>query len=149
MIQRQLPIDKTYSIISSRYDPEGMICCDNCNRHITNVATIKDSDGKIFNVGMDCADTLSGLSDNMEFYVHKSVFKDALYLKAKCQREKKRFAFDDRNIYFIEHQIIKGEHYIERKVKYPSQNTVVLGWSFHSEENWNNYIYPMIKEFIL
>lgn len=76
-----LALNENYELIDSFYtgaivDGGGTICA-NCSRMITNVATIKDSNSKIYNVGMDCAETLTNLkglySASMEFSEMKAI----------------------------------------------------------------------------
>jgi hypothetical protein len=67
VIQRNLSIDSNYTIISSNYIPLSDsfgICCDNCNKIIANLITIKDDAGQLFTVGLDCAKTLSSINVN-------------------------------------------------------------------------------------
>jgi hypothetical protein len=67
VVQRNLPIDSNYTIISSNYIPiidSFGLCCDNCNKLIANLITIKDDAGQLFTVGLDCAKTLSSINAN-------------------------------------------------------------------------------------
>lgn len=60
IIERNLPLDRMYVIIDKKYIPleHSSAICDNCGRPIANIATVKDSTGKIYNVGFDCMETL-------------------------------------------------------------------------------------------
>jgi len=62
VIQRNLPLNIGYSLRSivhgSVLDGDGSIC-DNCNALISNIAAIRDDNGKVFNVGLDCMKTLT------------------------------------------------------------------------------------------
>lgn len=62
IVRRNLPINDVYSIQDSFYTgTENGTCCDNCGKYITNVAVIANTENKLFNVGLDCAETLSSL----------------------------------------------------------------------------------------
>lgn len=62
IVRRNLPINDVYLIKDSFYTgTENGTCCDNCGKYITNVAVIANADNKLFNVGLDCAETLSSL----------------------------------------------------------------------------------------
>lgn len=58
--QRNLPIDVNYKIIDFAVFEDGYGACQNCNRVIVNVATVEDANGKRYDVGLNCAETLSG-----------------------------------------------------------------------------------------
>lgn len=61
IIKRTLPLDVKYIVIDKKYIPleNGMgLCCDNCNKLIANIATIKNEAGNVFNIGFDCLDTI-------------------------------------------------------------------------------------------
>lgn len=61
IIQRNLPLNVKYSIIDKKYIPlidSIGVCCDNCNKLIANIATVKNEDNEIFNIGFDCLETL-------------------------------------------------------------------------------------------
>ena len=65
IIQRNLNLSIKYTLIDKKYipliDSVGMVC-DNCNKLISNIATIKGG-GKVYNIGFDCLDTI--LLNNM------------------------------------------------------------------------------------
>lgn len=61
IIQRQLDLSYNYTYISKTYIPliDGTgTTCANCNRLISNIATVKRSDSKIYYIGLDCLETL-------------------------------------------------------------------------------------------
>ena len=65
IIQRNLDLTIKYQLIDKKYipliDSVGVVC-DNCNKLISNIATIKGG-GKVYNIGFDCLDTI--LLNNM------------------------------------------------------------------------------------
>jgi hypothetical protein len=154
MIQRNLPLDKTYSIVSSRHaGMEEGICCDNCNKPISNIAHIKDSDDNHYNVGLDCAETLSGIKDDFQFnFVHKSAFDVARALRKKLLGQIKKYHVDGLSKISItarQFETNKGNEYIvETYCHYPTGRRDYLSYSFHDVENYNNYVFPMIKDLI-
>jgi len=60
IIERNLPLSEKYFLIDKKYIPlvdrVGM-CCDNCNKLISNIATVKSESNKTYNVGFDCLET--------------------------------------------------------------------------------------------
>ncbi len=61
IIQRHLPLNIKYFVTYKKYIPlsEGYgQCCDNCGQLIANIATVKNEDGKVFNIGFDCLETI-------------------------------------------------------------------------------------------
>lgn len=92
VIRRNLPINDIYKIVDSYYlgslaDGNGC-ACDNCNKIITNVAVIENKQGVKYNVGLDCAETLSGL-DYFEFNQTKADFNEAKAIRAKVNKANK------------------------------------------------------------
>lgn len=61
IIERNLPLNTKYVVTGKKYIPltEGFGCtCDNCNKLIANIATVKNEAGKSFNIGFDCLETV-------------------------------------------------------------------------------------------
>lgn len=61
IIERQLSLDVKYILIDKKYIPltEGYgYTCDNCGKLIANIATVKNTEGKSFNIGFDCLETI-------------------------------------------------------------------------------------------
>lgn len=59
--ERNLPLNTKYVVIDKKYIPleNGVgLCCDNCGKLIANIATVKNEDGKAFNIGFDCLETI-------------------------------------------------------------------------------------------
>jgi len=86
IIQRNLDLSKEYFFVSSKYISliDGNGCtCDNCNKLISNIVTIKDNEGKFYNVGSDCADTLQSLQNDYNYFLNKDNFNEGKQLRAK------------------------------------------------------------------
>ena len=61
IIQRNLSLQVQYHLIDKNYIPlenGSGICCANCNKIIANIATVKDDNGKTYDIGFDCFETL-------------------------------------------------------------------------------------------
>ena len=61
IIERNLPLNTKYIVTDKKYIPltESFGCtCDNCNKLIANIATVKNENGKSFNIGFDCLETV-------------------------------------------------------------------------------------------
>lgn len=60
IIQRNLPLDQKYVIVSMHYskiiDGGGTIC-ENCGRPIANIAKVKNASGNSYYIGFDCMET--------------------------------------------------------------------------------------------
>jgi len=56
-----LPLDTEYKIIGHDCLVDNYTSCENCSRVICNIATIEDTEGHKYSVGLDCAETLSGI----------------------------------------------------------------------------------------
>lgn len=92
IIARNLPISERYEIKRSYHTGglENAQCCANCGRPIVEVAVVGDSQGNEHAVGMDCAETLSGVSSDFVFQtVHKAAFVDAKTFAAALRKARK------------------------------------------------------------
>lgn len=82
-IRRNLPFDK-YRIVESFYSPD-YCTCDNCNKVLKNVAVIQNSKGAKFYVGLDCAQTLSGIT-KFDIDSHENSFECAKRIRSKVNK---------------------------------------------------------------
>lgn len=82
-IRRNLPFDK-YRIVESFYSPD-YCTCDNCNKVLKNVAVIQNSKSETFYVGLDCAKTLSGITD-FDIDSHENSFECAKRIRSKVNK---------------------------------------------------------------
>lgn len=99
IIQKNLPLNLKYSLTGVKYISilDGGCTCDNCNTPIANIATVKDANGKYYQIGMDCLDTVilnNQLLDN-ESYVQylfsdKPAIEKAKQLRNKILRQQKK-----------------------------------------------------------
>lgn len=91
-----LPINENYKLIDSFYTGglDNATVCDNCGKPIANVAVIKNSKEELFNVGLDCAETLTNLeglySAKMDFEELKSIQSKI----RKLQKEGKEISYE-------------------------------------------------------
>lgn len=83
--RRNLPFDH-YKIVETFSTNEcEYFTCENCGKVIKNIAIIENSKGQKFYVGLDCASTLSGISEHdIEFYENN--FNIAKRIKAKVKK---------------------------------------------------------------
>lgn len=87
VIRRNLPINDKYVLINSFYlGIENGVFCDNCNKNISNIAVIKNTENKVYNVGLDCAETLTHLDG---LFLAKADFDEAKGIRAKINKAKK------------------------------------------------------------
>ena len=61
IIKRNLDLSQKYTFIDKKYIPllsgYGSTCA-NCNKLIANIATVKSEKNEVFNIGLDCLETL-------------------------------------------------------------------------------------------
>lgn len=154
MIQRNLPLDVSYELIDSYYN--GGIeagageCCQNCGRYISNVAIVKSVHGS-FHIGMDCAETLTGIKNSFCLeYQHKARFAQAKQARATLLKMKKEGCwkslglktFTDASNFYKE--IGAGRWHCERVRKDGSFGG--YHWKQYPAETWGKYVLPMIKD---
>ena len=110
-IRRNLPFDK-YKIVESFYSPD-YCTCDNCNKVLKNVAVIQNSKLETFNVGLDCAKTLSGITE-IDIENHENMFECAKRIRSKVNKAiKSGGVLSVQNSYWsndIEISVTKVEH---------------------------------------
>ena len=61
IIKRNLDLSQKYTFIDKKYIPllSGYgLTCENCNKLIANIATVKSEKNEVFNIGLDCLETL-------------------------------------------------------------------------------------------
>lgn len=62
IIERSLPLNVRYNLINKKYIPIeqscGAYCCDNCGQIIANIATVKNDNNEVFDIGFDCLETI-------------------------------------------------------------------------------------------
>lgn len=154
-IQRNLPIDTTYSIVESFYKSleDGGDICNNCGKLISNVAIIKDAKGVAYHVGLDCASTLSGIKEDFSFeYIHKSRFNQAKQARATLQKMLKKAK--EKNIDLI----IKAKTFTDANNFYKEIGSGMMStdcepfnvnyrmWKQFPSDTWTKYVLPMIKD---
>lgn len=61
LIERNLKFSNRYAVtsISIRGMDSNWLCCDNCNRQIANKATVRNTTGDQYVIGLDCLKTLA------------------------------------------------------------------------------------------
>lgn len=150
IIQRNLRLDTKYSIQESYYtELENGVTCDNCGKHITNCCIVKDKDSKVYTVGMDCAATLSGITDSLILLEAQADFSQAKQARAKIMSFKKKFpasillvkTFMDTENYWKE--IGAGMWSIEFRDHQLHRN-----WQSYPKVRWEKFILPMITSLI-
>lgn len=85
-----LPHDTTYALVGTRYagsllDGAGQACA-NCGRLITQVGTVENARGERFEVGMDCAQTLSGIDQDGALQPALAGFEQLAKLRAAVRK---------------------------------------------------------------
>ena len=92
LIERNLSLSDTYTFEGATYIPViegGGTCCENCGKLISNIATIKNQHGRAFNVGLDCAETLT-ISNKWDFEcLFKSAISEGKRIRAKILKHLK------------------------------------------------------------
>jgi hypothetical protein len=151
-IKRNLPIDTTYTLVESFYRSleDGGCSCDNCGRLISNIAVVKDNTrGVQYNVGMDCAGTLTGIQGNYEFeWIHKIYFNEAKSARAAMMKMIKRGATIVKAKTF---KVGEGFFKEEGAGMWSTDGTDVRmhrNFKQYPASTWGKYVYPMIKDLV-
>ncbi len=142
----KLKVNINYEVISIDYRPKGdffaLTSCSNCGKPISNIATIQDADKNIFNVGLDCAATMSLYQKNEVFDLIQA--KKTLAKKAKFVRffKKECKAFycknDEDTIFFYDKTDFKMTNF-DLDISNPCRVE-----TFSHFKKWNSrYIYRM------
>lgn len=160
IIQRNLPITQKYAVIGSFYrsiEEGGGQCCENCGRLITNVCEVQGSeDGKHYFIGMDCAETLTGIKGNFDFeYIHKANFQQAKSALAYIQKAIKK----SKEIGVL--PVIEVKTYEPGKGYYAKTGGIMIDittepfshkfgrtWKQYPLDIGEKYIFPMIKDLV-
>ena len=105
----KLPVNQKYQVIDISYsDLENSACaCDNCGKIISNITTIKNESGAIFNVGLDCAVTMQ-LYKNDQFFnileAKKILARRARFVKWYKIKKRSTIKNDD-YLFFFDHLV--------------------------------------------
>ena len=100
-----LPHDDKYIISDYSVNTNEHSLCDNCKKRIVYSVEIKNSKGKQFRVGLDCAETLSSL-DSIKLGQIRENFKEIINIIKKIQPSMSK------DIAFIKK---KGTNLLDRK----------------------------------
>jgi hypothetical protein len=148
-IQRNLPLDIPYTLIGSYYgsiEDGNSTICSNCGKLICNVATVQSKYGK-FDVGMDCASTLTGVKDTLDYMQHKYQFDQGKQARATILKMIKKGAnvieiktFTDIKNFYKEIGAGKWQTGTE------PFNAHMNNWKQYPKDTWQNYVLPMIKD---
>jgi hypothetical protein len=153
----KLPQYESYKLIEVFYQSlTDMDCmtmiCQNCQKLICNIAIVENSQGKRFEVGLDCAGTLTNLQNQWEYMMDLERFQDAINqgkqaraaimkcLKNKPDVKLKCKSFININNYFKE--IGSGCYELDRE-RGPS-----AGYHSYPKEIWQRIVFPYIKDLI-
>ena len=157
VIQRALPLDQTYKLLETFYsslEDGGGHVCENCGRPISNIAKVFGEKYKTVNyIGMDCAETLTGINDDFlfswvakgDFQAAKSARQKILKLLKKAKESNLKVSvsvetFDhEKNFH---KQIGSGIFRVESEPFNPHFST----WQQYEKSQWANHVLPMIKD---
>ena len=87
-----------YNLVSYNYIPlfdSAGTCCENCGRLISNIATISDSIGKHYIVGLDCAKTILDVKNYEDAKRGISKKKKQLEKIEWCKNNHKEYVVDE------------------------------------------------------
>jgi len=123
VIQRNLPLDTRYTFVSAKYISvfDGGGCCENCGKIISNIVTVKSTEGRYYNIGSDCADTLTSLKEDVNYLLNGNPFAEGKRIRAKLTTNYKKAALSGYHFYtstdgqlFIVYEITRGGSGMER-----------------------------------
>lgn len=136
-IKHALPADKYEIVDTFSLGEDDYITCDNCSKAIRNIAIVKNSKGNNFSVGMDCAETLSGITqEDIDYW--NDYFVRAKSIRAKIQKYKKKDAV-------IRVQNTMGERYIYIDIL-KTYNPKCLGDYYSCEEVTEDFLKKYLPE---
>lgn len=153
----KLPQYESYKLLSVFYqsltDMDCMpVICHNCQKMICNIAIVENSQGAKFEVGLDCAGTLTNLQDQFEYKMDLEHFqyiinqgKQARAAIMKCLKKNpdvilKLYSYINIHNYFQE--IGSGCYELDRE-KGPR-----VGYHNYPKEVWQRVVFPYIKDLI-
>lgn len=147
-MQRNLRHDTEYTLIDAYYislENGGQICA-NCERLISNIANVKDGNGRSYSVGMDCLVTLPGIKDTLMLLNAEASFQQAKTARSRIQRLKKKYADCEVTIETLPEG--KG-YYKENGSGVWRVNSVNLYGGIYKQypaDVWQSYVHPMIAD---
>lgn len=159
VIERSVPLNQRYEIVGSFYqslEDGGGAICENCGRLITNIATIKgQGDGRMYSIGMDCAETITSIKHEWDFEMAKSEFQQAKSARAailKMVKKAKELGVEyeikikthetEKNFY---KQVGSGMWEFRPKGEYECRK-ISVNWKQYPAAAWDTHILPMIKD---
>lgn len=106
----KLPVNQKYKVITIDYKPLNELSattCDNCDKIISNIASIKNESGKVYNVGLDCASTMQLYQNNEVFNLieaKKKLARRARFVKWYKTKKQGQWV-NENNIWFYERPV--------------------------------------------
>lgn len=156
VIQRNLPINQTYTLLETYYSSieDSATCCDNCGRLISNIAKIiGDNDKLIRHIGIDCAETLSSIRDNLFFELY--AFQAGKSARASILKIIKKAKEQGVTLEICVQTFSSGEGYYKEAGSGMYRITPINGsfsnyrtWKQYPKHQWETHVLPMIKEFV-
>ena len=84
-----LPLNVSYKIIET-FTTEDFVTCENCGKPLKNVAVVESSSNHKYYIGLDCAHTLQGITqDTIDYW--NDEFNQAKQIRAKINRNRKKY----------------------------------------------------------
>lgn len=158
LIQRALPFNQSYTLLETFYVSieDGGNCCENCGRPISNIAkVIGDSDKLIRYIGMDCAETLTGINDSLDFnFTAKAAFQAGKTARAAITKLLKKAKEQNTELEIKIQTFADGEGYYKQAGSGWYSITPISGrmidfrtWKQYPADQWQSHVLPMIKGF--
>jgi len=97
-----LPVNQKYTLINTFYADDEMDrgACENCDKIIANIATVKGIEtGQTYNIGLDCAETLTHLIPSELAEIKKNLRLRAKFIKF-LKTEAKSAIVDKHGVYY-------------------------------------------------
>lgn len=110
IVQRNLPLNQKYILTDKKYIPlsEGYgTCCDNCGKLISNIATVKNDNGTVFNIGFDCLETIL-INNNLLSAGDVEAYERVKKMIPKVLRFAKKIKDQLHNAQLVQHLNITG-----------------------------------------
>lgn len=115
-IDGKLRIDQKYKLVTVQYKPKGddffdISFCENCGKMICNIAIVQDENEKKYQIGIDCAATLTSIEPSKIKQAQKELRNKAKmfkFLKLEC----KYILVNQNNMFWAyKNKVEKWQHY--------------------------------------
>lgn len=159
IIQRSLPLTQTYNLIETFYSSAmdgGGHLCENCGRLISNIAKVQgETDKNIYYIGMDCAETLTGLKESFTFeFQAKAAFQAGKSARQAIMKMQKKAKENNVPLTITAETFDHEKNYYKEigagiwRTKTEPFNPYYNNFKQYPKIQWESHVLPMIKDLL-